>query len=100
MCLVRVMVRGRVQGVGYRAWCAREALARGLRGWVRNRHDGSVEALFIGTSEKISAMLEACHAGPVLARVDEVQVQERQEQAVPELWAESEKPSFIVRETA
>jgi acylphosphatase len=64
-----VNVRGRVQGVGYRAWTEDEALARGLEGWVRNRVDGSVEALFVGPAEAVAAMVEACRQGPFGARI-------------------------------
>ena len=65
-----VVVRGRVQGVGYRAWAERAALSRGLTGWVRNRRDGSVEAVFIGEEDAVAAMVEACRAGPAGAFVD------------------------------
>jgi acylphosphatase len=64
-----VNVRGRVQGVGYRAWTEDEALARGLEGWVRNRVDGSVEALFVGPADTVAEMVEACRQGPFGARV-------------------------------
>jgi acylphosphatase len=70
---VRVEIRGRVQGVWYRAWTVQEASARALRGWVRNRRDGSVEALFAGPKDKVEAMIEACRTGPPAARVDSVQ---------------------------
>ena len=66
---VRVIVTGRVQGVGYRAWTVREAHARGLSGWVRNRCDGTVEAVFSGDIEAVDAMAAACWKGPALARV-------------------------------
>ena len=69
---VRAEIRGKVQGVWYRAWTVQEASARGLRGWVRNRHDGSVEALLIGPADKVDAMVEACRRGPPAARVDGV----------------------------
>ena len=65
-----VMVRGRVQGVGFRAWTEITALERGLEGWVRNRRDGAVEALFIGSKDDVAAMIEACRSGPPGARVD------------------------------
>jgi acylphosphatase len=68
-----VMVRGRVQGVGYRAFVDHEARARGLEGWVRNRRDGSVEAVFAATEDVVAAMIAACRRGPSLARVDAVQ---------------------------
>lgn len=66
------MIRGRVQGVGYRAWCARTAEGRGLSGWVRNRHDGAVEAVFAGPADVVDAMVEACRSGPDGARVDDI----------------------------
>jgi acylphosphatase len=65
-----LIVRGRVQGVGYRAFVEHEALARGLEGWVRNCRDGSVEALFAGPQEKVDAVIAACRRGPYSARVD------------------------------
>lgn len=70
---VRVEIRGRVQGVWYRGWTVDQATSRGLRGWVRNRPDGSVEALFVGSKDKVEAMIEACRTGPPTARVDSVQ---------------------------
>ena len=66
---VRIMIAGRVQGVGFRMWAAGEAERRGLRGWVRNRADGQVEALLIGPSDAVAAMIEACRFGPRAARV-------------------------------
>jgi acylphosphatase len=66
----RVIVRGRVQGVGYRAWAEYTALKRGLEGWVRNRGDGSVEAVYAGPARVIGGMLEACRHGPPGAWVD------------------------------
>ena len=71
MIVIRHMiVRGRVQGVGYRAFVEHEALRRGLEGWVRNRRDGSVEAVFAGSIEIVEAMIETCRRGPFSARVD------------------------------
>jgi acylphosphatase len=66
----RVTIRGRVQGVGFRAWTEHEARRRGLEGWARNRRDGSVEALFAGAPETVAGMIEACRRGPMLSRVD------------------------------
>ena len=68
----QVTIRGRVQGVGYRAWVEDEATNRDLEGWVRNRRDGSVEALFAGPEEVVSAMIESCRRGPSSARVEAV----------------------------
>jgi len=67
-----VTVKGRVQGVGYRAWVDHEARARDLEGWVRNLRDGSVEALFAGAEDVVAAMIAACRRGPSLARVDDL----------------------------
>ena len=69
---VRVRIEGKVQGVWFRAWAAEEATARGLRGWVRNRRDGSVEAQFAGPAEKVDDMLAACRRGPPHARVERI----------------------------
>jgi acylphosphatase len=66
----RVTIRGRVQGVGYRAFVERQATALGLEGWVRNRLDGSVEALFAGPANIVSDMIALCRRGPSYARVD------------------------------
>ena len=74
---VHAAITGRVQGVGYRAWTAGEAKARGLAGWVRNRPDGSVEAVFSGEASGVSDMVELCRRGPRLARVVDVVVEKR-----------------------
>ena len=71
-------ITGRVQGVGFRAWVERQASLRGLEGWVRNRRDGGVEALFSGPADTVAAMLDACWAGPPHARVADVAVTERE----------------------
>jgi acylphosphatase len=68
----RVSIKGRVQGVGFRAWVEHMALRRGLEGWVRNRRDGSVEAVFAGPAETVAAVIEACRDGPGGSRVDAV----------------------------
>jgi len=66
---VRLRIEGRVQGVGYRVWLTREASRAGLRGFVRNRFDGSVEALLIGEPGPVEAVVQACHTGPQFASV-------------------------------
>ena len=71
-----VMIRGRVQGVGYRAWTEHTATGLDLSGWVRNRRDGSVEAVFAGSAGVVAQMIEACRRGPSSARVDAVDVSE------------------------
>jgi acylphosphatase len=68
----QVTIRGRVQGVGYRAWVEHRARAQDLEGWVRNLSDGSVEALFAGPAEVVADMVERCRRGPSSARVDTV----------------------------
>jgi acylphosphatase len=67
--ILRLRIFGRVQGVGFRAFVADEAEARGLAGWVRNRADHSVEAVLAGEGEAIDAMVEACRRGPPGAKV-------------------------------
>lgn len=70
----RVVVSGRVQGVWFRDTCRREALARGVRGWVRNLPTGEVEAAFEGDEAAVDAMVAWCHHGPPRAVVTGVQV--------------------------
>jgi acylphosphatase len=67
-----VTIKGRVQGVGYRAWVEHRARAHGLEGWVRNRRDGSVEAVFAGPVEVVTVLIERCWRGPSTARIDAV----------------------------
>ena len=59
-----VTIRGRVQGVGYRAWVEHRARAHALEGWVRNRTDGSVEAVFAGLADVVAKMIALCRHGP------------------------------------
>jgi len=70
----RLTVTGRVQGVGYRDWVMEMAERLGLSGWVRNRVDGSVEAVIVGDDAAVGRMIEACRRGPPAARVDAVDV--------------------------
>jgi acylphosphatase len=76
MIMRRVMVQGQVQGVGYRAWTQHTARRHGLEGWVRNRNDGSVEALFVGTAMAVELMIEECRSGPRSASVHTINVRE------------------------
>ncbi len=71
----QVMIRGRVQGVGYRAWVMHQARLRRLDGWARNRRDGSVEALFAGPPDVVSEMVALCGRGPAFSRVEAVEDQ-------------------------
>ena len=71
---IRLRIAGQVQGVGYRLWATRTAASLGLRGWVRNRRDGSVEALVTGAPETVATMIEAARKGPIGAQVTDVTV--------------------------
>ena len=74
-----VTVRGRVQGVGYRYFVECEAQSRDLEGWVRNRRDGSVEAVFSGAADTVAQMLARCRQGPPASKVQVVEVAEAEE---------------------
>jgi acylphosphatase len=74
----RYVVRGRVQGVGFRWFVEREARTLGVAGWVRNRTDGTVEVLAMGSKEQLSNLHSRLRQGPRAARVDEVEVAEAQ----------------------
>jgi acylphosphatase len=78
----QVRISGRVQGVGYRAWVEYRARAHGLEGWVRNRHDGSVEALFSGPADAVADMIARCRRGPSSARVESLQEEPAQPDAL------------------
>ena len=78
---VRVSITGRVQGVGFRAWTRGEATARNLSGWVRNRADGRVEAVFCGPPEAVGEMIDACKDGPNWANVAAVDVSDETQEA-------------------
>jgi acylphosphatase len=83
--VVRVRIGGLVQGVGFRAWTQEQALALGLAGFVRNRRDGNVEAVFAGTPEAIAAISAACWHGPPSAHVTRVDVEEADRSALAEM---------------
>ncbi len=73
---LHVLIHGRVQGVGFRAWIHHHAELHDLKGWVRNRRDGAVEAVFSGPSDLVEVMLKACGQGPrgsVVERVEPVE---------------------------
>ena len=80
---VRLVIRGRVQGVSYRWWTVGEATQRGLDGWVRNRRDGSVEILASGPDVALEEMIRRCREGPAAARVERVEVEESGETVPP-----------------
>ena len=71
--LRHVVIRGVVQGVGYRAWVEQQANARKLEGWVRNRKDQSVEAVFAGPADAVADIIAECKKGPPLATVEAVE---------------------------
>ncbi len=74
----RLRITGRVQGVGYRDWFVRVAQGHDIRGWVRNREDGSVEALCAGEEKRINAMVALAYQGPPLARVEDIRISDAQ----------------------
>jgi acylphosphatase len=76
MRTLRLRISGRVQAVGYRAFVIEEARRLGLRGWVRNRRDGTVEASAAGAEEAVEQLVEACRRGPPAARVTEIAISE------------------------
>ena len=69
----QVVIRGQVQGVGFRYWTRRAATARGLQGWVRNRRDRTVEAVFAGPEQAVADMIRLCRRGPDAAWVDSIE---------------------------
>ena len=77
----RLRIHGRVQGVFYRAWTAEQADELGLRGWVRNRRDGSVEILACGETGSVEELIRRCRQGPPAAQVERVEVEETDEAA-------------------
>ena len=79
MRAAQLRMTGRVQGVGYRAWAMQTAARLGLRGWVRNRRDGSVEALVIGEDDAVAQMIEACREGPFGARVSDLAISDAED---------------------
>ncbi|GEO14247.1 acylphosphatase [Microvirga aerophila] len=90
---LHVLIHGRVQGVGFRAWTHHQAELHGLKGWVRNRRDGAVEAVFSGPGDLVEVVLKACRQGPRGAVVERVEQLDSDESSV--------NPSgrFKIRET-
>jgi len=76
MIVRHLVIHGRVQGVGFRAFVEHKADRLGLEGWVRNRRDGTVEAAFAGPEQAVTAALEACRSGPRHSHVDMIDVEE------------------------
>lgn len=69
---INLRIHGRVQGVWYRAWTTEQARKRGLAGWVRNRYDGTVEALVQGPEDSVRDLIKACRKGPMAAKVTDI----------------------------
>ena len=93
----RVIMHGRVQGVGFRDWARHVAHSRGIEGWVRNRGDGTVEAVLVGTREAVSGMIAACRKGPPNSGVERI---EEMDAAVSDLDLRRGTDSFSVIATA
>jgi acylphosphatase len=91
-----VIFRGRVQGVGFRVFVEDTAVRRRLEGWVRNRRDGSVEAVFAGPAEAIDAVVETCRKGPPGSRVDTV---DRRDARADEFALRGDRDAFVVLPT-
>lgn len=90
--IVHVLVSGRVQGVGYRALIEREAKRLSLSGWIRNRSDGGVEAVFTGEDDAIQRMMTICADGPRFAKVENVSVAD----GAPSLLASDGRGGFAI----
>ena len=89
----RLFIQGRVQGIGFRWQMANEAKKLGLGGWVRNRSDGSVEALLIGPLETVDALTVWAHRGPSQARVDRVICQDEPDNSDERMGTFSQRPT-------
>jgi acylphosphatase len=94
--LVLVRIVGHVQGVGFRAFVLSEAQRLGIKGWVRNRSNGDVEALFAGATSAVEALIGACRRGPPSARIVNIIVQDPE----PEMLADAPIRGFVPRSTA
>ncbi|WP_069186086.1 acylphosphatase [Candidatus Terasakiella magnetica] len=81
MKTVHLSIKGKVQGVWYRAWTRETALELNLNGWVRNRSDRSVEALVSGEQDLVAQLIEKCWSGPKAARVDNIIITDTDEEA-------------------
>jgi len=80
-----ILIKGRVQGVWFRAWTSESARKLGLAGRVRNLPDGDVEAVFVGPSNAVDEIVTACRSGPPLARVDDIEIREIADEKAAEL---------------
>jgi len=97
MTVVRhVIFRGRVQGVGFRVFVEDAAVRRRIEGWVRNRREGSVEAVFAGPADTVEAVIVACRTGTSVARVEAV---EQRDGTADDLALRGERDGFAVLPT-
>lgn len=80
---VRIVIEGRVQGVWYRGWTVDQAEELGVRGWVRNRQDGAVEAVLAGPEPVVRHMIERCREGPIAAWVARIEERPEEEPVGP-----------------
>lgn len=94
--IVHLVIRGSVQGVGFRAWTQHQGELRALEGWVRNRRDGSVEAVIAGPAAEVAQMVAACREGPRGSVVDHVE----EAQVDPMLLAQGPAGAFSILPTA
>ena len=98
MTVIRhAIFRGRVQGVGFRAFVEDEAARHSVEGWVRNRRDGTVEAVFAGDAKAVEDMTAACRKGGYASRVDGMDVREA---SADELALRGDNDKFAVLPTA
>ena len=79
----RIRIHGRVQGVFFRNWAMDKARGLGVRGWVRNRRDGSVELSAFGEDEAVQALVAACRTGPPAAHVERIEVESAEGEGPP-----------------
>ena len=93
---VRVRIAGHVHGVGYRYWTEETAMALALTGWVRNRRDGTVEAVFAGDAKAVEDTIAACRKGSYAARVDGIEARDGRAE---ELALRGDKDRFAVLPT-
>jgi len=97
MRYARLIIHGRVHGVGFRAFVEHEAKERGLKGWVRNRRDGSVETVIAGNEIDLDEMIEICRRGPARSRVDWLDIEDADAQ---ELLKRNPREMFSMLMTA
>ena len=75
-----IIIKGKVQGVGFRYWLYKEAIQRNINGWVRNKISGEVEALLIGNDEEVNNIIKLCKKGPTSSKVTNIEVQNYQKE--------------------